>query len=85
MKSSFIVRIATPQKWKKILRKQSDFVTDFMLDKIKLELGTKVKMLELAPHVNNFFDFLTQVDLQFPDEMSEDELTSYRSKMEAFL
>ncbi len=77
--------VATPQKWKKILRKKSDFATDFMLDKIKLELGTKVKMLELASHVNNFFDFLTQVDLQFPDEMSEDELTSYRAKMEAFL
>ena len=29
-------------------------------------------------------DCLTQVDLQFPDGMSEDELTTYRSKMETF-
>ncbi|RZB37463.1 MAG: hypothetical protein SRB2_01007 [Desulfobacteraceae bacterium Eth-SRB2] len=73
---------ATPETWKNILRKNSDFVTDVMLGKINLELGTKVSMIDLAPHVNNIFDFLTQVDLQFPDEMSEDELISYRSKME---
>ena len=73
---------ATPRTWKNILREKRDFVTDFILDKIKLELGTKVKILELALHVNNIFDFLTRVDLQFPDEMSADELTSYRLKME---
>jgi len=55
-----------------------------MLDKIKLELGTRTKMLDIALHINNIFDFLTQVDLQFPDEMSKDELTAYRSKMETF-
>jgi hypothetical protein len=56
-----------------------------MLGKIKLELGTKVKMLELALHGNNIFDFLTQVDLQFPDEMSADELKNYRSKIQTLL
>lgn len=75
---------ATPQTWKKILRKERDFVTEFILGKINLEMGTKVSMLELAHRVNNVFDFFTQVDLQFRDEMSEDELTTYRSKMEAF-
>jgi hypothetical protein len=73
---------ATPGAWKKILRKEREFVADLMLGKIKLELGTKVKMLDLALHVNNILDFLTQVDLQFPDEMSADELISYRLKME---
>ena len=75
---------ATPMTWKKILRKNRDFVTDFMLGKINLELGIKVKILELALHVNNILDLLTQVDLQFPDEMSADELKTYRSKMETF-
>ena len=75
---------ATPRTWKKILRKKHDFVTDFILDKINLELGTKVSMLELALYANNILDCLTQVDLQFPDEMSADELTTFRSKMEAF-
>jgi putative sterol carrier protein len=76
---------ATSRTWKKILRRKRDFVTDFMLGKIKLELGTKVKMLELALHGNNIFDFLTQVDLQFPDEMSADELKNYRSKIQTLL
>ena len=75
---------ATPRTWKNILRKKRDFVTDFMLGKIRLELGTKVKILELALHVNNIFDFFTQVDLQFPDEMSANELTTYRSKIDTF-
>jgi hypothetical protein len=76
---------ATPETWKRILRKEREFVTDFMLDKIKLELGTKVGMLGLALYVSDILDCLTQVDLQFPDEMSADELTTYRSKMETFL
>ncbi len=41
-------------------------------------------MLELALYANNMLDCLTQVDLRFPDEMSADELTTYRSKMETF-
>jgi hypothetical protein len=75
---------ATPQEWKKILRKQSKFVTDFMLGKIKLEHGSKVGVLAVAPHANTVVDALTQVQLQFPDEMSADELAGYRSKFEEF-
>jgi len=75
---------APPLTWKKILRKNRDFVTDLILGKIDLELGTKVSMLELALYGNNILDCLTQVDLQFPDEMSADELATYRSKMETF-
>jgi hypothetical protein len=55
-----------------------------MLGKINLELGTKVGMLGLALYVSDILDCLTQVDLQFPDEMSADELATYRSKMETF-
>ena len=75
---------ATPLTWKKILRKKRDFVTDFILGKIDLELGTQVSMLELALSANNMLDCLTQIDLQFPDEMSAHELATYRSKMETF-
>jgi len=63
---------AIPRTWKKILRKKRDFVTDFILGKIDLELGTQVRMLELALYANNILDCLTQIDLQFPDEMSAD-------------
>jgi len=75
---------ATPQEWKKILRKQSKFVTDFLLGKIKLEHGSKVGVLGVAPHANTVVDLLTQVDLQFPDEMSAEELKTYRVNFEGF-
>jgi len=83
-KAAEYLMAATPQTWKRVLREKHDFVTDFILGKINLELGTKVSMLELALNANNILDCLTQVDLQFPDEMSADELTTYRSKMETF-
>jgi len=75
---------ATPQVWKKILRKERKFLTDFMLGKIKLEHGSKVGVLGVAPHANNVIDSLTLVELQFPDELSEEELAQYRSQMEEF-
>ena len=75
---------ATPQVWKKILRKERKFLTDFMLGSIKLEHGSKVGVLGLAPHANNVIDVLTQVDLRFPDELTPEELDGYRSQMEAF-
>jgi putative sterol carrier protein len=75
---------ATPQEWKKILRKESKFVTDFMLGKITLEQGSKVGVLGVAPHSNTFVDALTQKELQFPDEMSADELSEYRTYLKEF-
>jgi hypothetical protein len=75
---------ATPQEWKKILRKESKFLTEFMLGKIKLEKGSKVAILGLAPHAPTLVEALTQVELQFPDEMSAEELAKYRSYMEEF-
>ncbi len=75
---------ATPQEWKKILRKENKFLTDFMLGKVKLEKGSKVAVLGLAPHAPTLVDALTQVELQFPDEMSPDELAKYRSYLQEF-
>ena len=75
---------ATPQVWKKILRKERKFLTDFMLGSIRLEQGSKVGVLGLAPHANNIVDILTQIELQFPDELSAEELAEYRLQMEDF-
>lgn len=75
---------ATPQEWKKILRKESKFVTDYMLGRIKLEQGSKVGVFTIAPHANTFVDALTQVELQFPDEMSPEELADFRSHLAQF-
>jgi hypothetical protein len=78
------IMAATPQEWKKVLRKENKFLTDFMLGKITLEQGTKVGVLSLAPYANAFIDALTQVELQFPDEMSPSELAEYRSTLTEF-
>ncbi len=66
------------------MRKESKFLADFMLGRIKLEKGSKVNILSLAPYAPLLIDALTQVELQFPDEMSAEELTKYRAYMEEF-
>jgi hypothetical protein len=83
-KESDYILAATPQEWKRILRKEGKFIGDFLLGKIKLELGSKVGVLGIAPHSGNLVDWLTQVDLQFPDEMSDEERAQYRQKLAAF-
>jgi hypothetical protein len=83
-KESDYILAATPQEWKRILRKEGKFVGDFLLGKIKLELGSKVGVLGIAPHSGSLVDWLTQVDLQFPDEMSDEERAKYREKLGAF-
>ena len=75
---------ATPQEWKKILRKESKFLTDFMLGKITLAQGSKVGILAVAPHANSLVDALTQVPIVFPDEMPLVELDAYRALMKEF-
>lgn len=75
---------AVPQEWKRLLRKEGKFVTDFMLGKVALEQGSKVGVLGLAPNADTIIDALTQVEIQFPDEMSEEELDEYRSRMAEF-
>ena len=55
-----------------------------MLGKITLEQGSKVGILGVASHSNTLIDVLTPVALQFPDEMTPDELSKYRSYMQEF-
>lgn len=75
---------ATPSEWKSILTKKTKFVTDFMLGKIKLDHGSKLGVLSIAPHSNTLVDALTQVELQFPDDMTPDEVEKYRANMKEF-
>jgi len=78
------IMAATPQEWKRLLRKEHKFLTEFMLGKITLEQGSKVGVLGVAPYANTFIEALTQVDLQFPDEMSPDELEEFRGYVNEF-
>jgi hypothetical protein len=75
---------ATPQNWKRLLRKEAKFVTEFMLGKIKLDQGSKITILKLAPLSDKLMDFMTVHEIRFPDEMPPDELEKYRSRMVQF-
>lgn len=75
---------ATPQQWTKLLRKESMFAGDILVGKIAIEKGSKPGVIRIAPHSTTFVDALTQVDLQFPDEMSPEELTQYRAYINQF-
>jgi putative sterol carrier protein len=75
---------ATPQEWKRLLRREGKFVTDFMLGKISLEQGSRVGILGVAPHADTVVEALTQVTLRFPDELTAEELEAYRANMQSF-
>ena len=81
--SEFILT-ATPQEWKKLLRGESKFVTDFVLGKVILDKGSKVTVLGVAPYSTPLIKTLTLVDLQFPDEMNPAELDQYKAYQQEF-
>jgi putative sterol carrier protein len=73
-----LILSATPQIWKGILRKDTKFISEFMLGRVTLEAGSRVELLKITPYANHFVDALTQFEIQFPDEMTEEELEAYR-------
>jgi putative sterol carrier protein len=75
---------ATPQQWTKLLRKESMFAGDVLSGKIAIEKGSKPGVIRIAPYSGTFVEALTQVDLQFPDELSPDELDQYRDCINEF-
>ena len=83
-KRSEYILAATPQIWKGILRKDTKFISEFMLGKVKQESGSKTALLKITPYANHFVDALTQFPLQFQDEMSPDELDAYRADLAGF-
>lgn len=82
-KADFIMA-ASPQEWKLVLRKEHKFLTDFMLGKIRLEHGSKVGVIGLAPYADTFIEVLTQVNLQFQDELSHQQVSEYREYASQF-
>ena len=83
-KRAEFVLAATPQVWKGILRKEKKFISEFMLGKVTLESGSKPGLLKITPYANHFIDALTQLPLQFPDEMSAEGLDAYRADLSGF-
>jgi putative sterol carrier protein len=74
----------SPQQWAKILRKQSMFAGDVMLGRIAIEKGSKPGVIKIAPYSTAFVDALTQIAVQYPDEMSAEELALYRERISHF-
>ena len=70
---------ATPQAWKRILTKKDKFVGAFMGGRVKLEKGDTVGALALGPHANTLVDVITQVELKFPDDLSPEELETFKA------
>jgi hypothetical protein len=78
------IMAATPQEWKKILRKEVKVLSELMLRKIVLEQGSMTEALALMPHAPTLVDVLTKAELRFPDEMSPEELAAHRKAIEDF-
>lgn len=74
----------SPQQWSKLLRKESMFAGDVMMGRIAIDKGSKPGVIKIAPYSTAFVDALTQFDVQFPDEMSPDELSQYRDYINDF-
>ncbi len=72
---------ASPKDWKSILRKEKKFITEFLKGKVTLEYGSKAGLLKITPYANHLVDAMTQFPLQFPDEMSEEELQAFREDL----
>jgi putative sterol carrier protein len=74
----------SPRQWAKILRKESMFAGDVMMGRIAIDKGSKPGVIKIAPYSTAFVDSLTQVDVQYPDEMSPAELEEYRKTITHF-
>lgn len=72
---------ASPKDWKSILRKEKKFITEFLKGKFTLEYGSKSGLLKITPYANHLVAAMTQFPLQFPDEMSEEELQAFREDL----
>jgi hypothetical protein len=72
---------ASPQIWKGILRKDKKFISEFLLGRVIQESGSKPGLLKITPYANHLVDALTQFEIQFPDEMSAEELEIYRADL----
>jgi len=83
-KRADFILAASPQIWKGMLRKDKKFISEFMLGKVRLESGSKPGLLKITPYANHFIDALTQFELQFQDEMSPEELDTYRADLSKY-
>ncbi len=82
-KADFILS-ATPEIWKKVIRKGEGFISAFMTKKIKLAKGNPARIIALAPKSGAVIDCFYQVETEWPDEMTAERLEQYRAQIKEF-
>ena len=82
-KSDFILA-AAPGTWKKVIRKETGFVSAVMTGKIKVEKGAGPEIMALASKSPVVVDNFNKVDTEWPDEMSPLRLREYQAKVAEF-
>ena len=75
---------SSPRQWSQLLRKETMFAGEVMMGRIAIDKGSKPGVIRIAPYSTAFVDALTQIDVQYPDEMSTDELEKYRETLHQF-
>ena len=75
---------SSPRQWSQLLRKETMFAGEVMMGRIAIDKGSKPGVIKIAPYSTAFVDALTQIDVQYPDEMSSDEIEKYRETIHQF-
>ena len=83
-KEANFILATTPQIWKGLLRRDNKFINEFIKGRITLEQGSKVELLKITPYANYMVDVMTQVELQFQDEMSPEDVEAFRADLANF-
>jgi hypothetical protein len=82
-KSDFILS-APPEMWKKLIQKEQGFVSSFMTGKIKLDKGSKARIISLASKSGALVESFYKVDTEWPNEMSPQRLEQYKAQVKEF-
>jgi putative sterol carrier protein len=79
-KADFIVA-GSPKEWIDIMKDKTRFIARFMMSELKLDMGDRLDVIRLAPYVREMVKMLTQVEVHYPDDMSPEEIETYRAKI----
>jgi hypothetical protein len=70
--------------WKKLIKKEQGFVSSFMTGKIKLDKGSRARIIGLASKSGPLIETFYKVDTEWPDEMSPQRLEEYKAQVKGF-
>lgn len=65
---SDFVLVSKPATWSRLLRRTAKFGTELTIGRVKVEKGSKLGVLKVAPYSKHVVTLLTQADTNYPDE-----------------